>query len=408
MASVGAMISQKPLSNPLRPVSPQMPDPQVNHINRQELPSRNRLSDRSNPSTSIQQSAMVHKPSGDGFAVSLPLPHGTSWESPVTGSEMQNKWRMEQRTEIRDSEMEDWEDGEDSVSRSFTDFSPHEVEVQSKSNNLIAMPLKQLVYPKSQYEGYQPPFPVCKERVAVDRLRKEISRAPSLASRTEPFADHSAFEEILLSDFSVYHPSSSTHRPFELQGLQNLTLYSNSSFMFDGVLSVGENRRYVERVAFEICSIGHYGQDHHEVGSAIWIQSKINSREDVYYKLGTPSTEYARYHQGFLWLADLAKHFVDYCHASEGDVLIQNFRSDFSRWMQVTHTDSITFQAWYRCYKSSDFRQAVSRNIEFLFKESIGVDEKLRSQPIWGELLVQDSQFLKCYPMKETKTIVTP
>lgn len=397
-------MTQERVLDALQPISPRWPHPEDNHVQQPEHSPRNSLSD----ATSIQQPVVIIEPSEAGFSVSIPRSYGSSRESSVPVSKVQSKSRTEHRMEISDSEIEVWEDIEDGTSQSNTHFTPLENCSQDKSENLIAMPPRQLVYPKSRYEGHQPPFPVCKERIAVEELREDISQGANPTSGTEPFANDNDFEEISLSDFSVYHPPSSAHRPFELQGLQNLTLLGNSGLMFDGVLSVGENRRYVERVAFEICSIGHYGQEHHEVESAIWLQSQLNSQKDVYYKLSTPSTEYARYHEGFLWLADLAKHFVDYCHASEGDVSIQNFRSDFSTWIQATHNDSLAFQAWYSSYKSDDFRQAVSRNIEFLFKESIGVDEKLRSQPIWGELLVQDSQFLKIHPMKETKTIVTP
>ena len=108
-----------------------------------------------------------------------------------------------------------------------------------------------------------------------------------------------------------------------------------------------------------------------------------------------------------MWLANLAKHFVDYCHASEVPVSIHNFRSDFSEWALRTHKESTCFQDWHREYGNCDFRYAICRNIEFLFKESIGVDEDLRSHPIWKELLIQDLEFVKYRPIKESKTIVT-
>lgn len=268
----------------------------------------------------------------------------------------------------------------------------------------------QLIYPRSQYKGYAPPLPICKERVALQELLKETKRLKSAHSQTKAsrstVTTDDDYVEIKLSTFSVYLPDN-PHHPFELRGLQHLASKSGHSyFLFDGILSVGNVYHYVQGVPFKVCSIGNYGQDVHEVGSDIWVQSDFNDKSNVYYRLGVPSSEYARYHEGFLWLADLAKHFVDYCQACERPVSVQNFRSDFSQWIQETHKESSNFRTWYQKYQSADFRRAVAHNVNFLFKESLGVDDGLRSQPIWGELLEKDA--IPQQPLKESKTVVTP
>lgn len=61
-----------------------------------------------------------------------------------------------------------------------------------------------------------------------------------------------------------------------------------------------------------LCSIGH-GEDTHGIGDHIWIRSTFLTKSDIYYRMKTPAPEYARFHYGFLWLPNLAKHFVDYC-----------------------------------------------------------------------------------------------
>jgi DNA (cytosine-5)-methyltransferase 1 len=275
--------------------------------------------------------------------------------------------------------------------------------------------LSQLICPKSRYKGYAPPLPPCKERVVVQELLDEVKqrdpKGPQIPNSDSRMA-YSPFDEINhidfeLSNFTVYLPETTVHHSCEMRGLQHLTTkIGHSNFLFDGILSVGDVRRYVQGVPFKKCPIGNYGEEFHTVESEIWIQSDHNSRSEIYYRLRTPSNEYARFHEGFLWLADLAKHFVDFCQASEHAVSIHDFRTDFSAWMKQKHDQSSQFQAWYRQYDSDDFRRAVAVNISFLFKESVGVNDELRSLPIFRELLELDA--IPEHRIEETKTIVTP
>jgi DNA (cytosine-5)-methyltransferase 1 len=213
-----------------------------------------------------------------------------------------------------------------------------------------------------------------------------------------------------LSNFSVYLPSSAAHHRFEFRPLQDLATKSGHSyFLFDGILSAGSLRRYVQAVPFQVCSIGNYGADTHGVGDDIWIQSDFNANSDVYYRLKSPAAEYSRFYTGFKWLADLAKHFVDFCQfLSENgqEASIHSFRKDFSQWVQENHAGSPNFKAWYSKYESHDFRRAVATNINFLFKESVGVDDSLRSHPIWSE--VKEKDFIPYQNSKVSETIVTP
>ncbi|CZR57572.1 related to cytosine C5-DNA-methyltransferase [Phialocephala subalpina] len=276
----------------------------------------------------------------------------------------------------------------------------------------INVPSKIAVYPKSRAKSHIPPLPLCSEREAVQELLAELhtrkyndgTQSPSRSSDSE----EEGFLEFDLADFSIYLPDNKYHA-FELRGLQHLaTRIGHSSFLFDGILSVGDERRYVSAVPFQICSIGNYGEDLHEVGSDIWLQSNMNakSKSNVYYRLKTPSPEYKRYHGDFIWLANLAKHFVDYCEASERTICLQDFRSDFSNWMKRHHKHSPSFRSWYEEYDNDDFRRQVAANISFLFKETTGVDEKLRSELIFKEVLERDS--IPMQKVEEQKTIVTP
>ncbi|KAF8866246.1 hypothetical protein BDZ45DRAFT_668084 [Acephala macrosclerotiorum] len=274
----------------------------------------------------------------------------------------------------------------------------------------INVPASSAVYPKSRAKRHIPPLPVCHESVAVRELLAVLDKQKQKDSARSPIqssgGENEDFFEFNLSEFSIYLPDNPYHA-FEFRGLQHLaTRIGHSSFLFDGILSVGNDRRYVSAVPFQICSIGNYGEDIHEVGSDIWLQSNINTKSNVYYRLTDPSPEYKRYHVGFVWLANLAKHFVDYCEASEQTVTLNAFRSNFSSWIKSHHDHSPAFQRWYSEYGNDDFRRQIAANISFLFKETIGVNEKLRSEHIFKEVMERNS--IPLQNIEEQKTIVTP
>lgn len=255
-----------------------------------------------------------------------------------------------------------------------------------------------------------PPLPVCHEKYAVDDLLRELERQNLARDESSKAAlTKQEFVEFELSEFVMYLPGNRRH-PYELWSLQDLATKSSYSIMlFDGILRVGGVQRYVQAVPFDICSIRNYGEDIHDVGENIWIRSTHLAKSEIYYRLKYPASEYARFYHGFLWLANLAKHFVDYSqwavHAKM-QVSVFNFRVEFSQWLQRRHGMSSSFQSWYQKYQSDDFRQAVATNIHFLFKESIGVNDKLRRQPIWNELL--EKEIVPVQDIKESMTVVTP
>jgi DNA (cytosine-5)-methyltransferase 1 len=268
-----------------------------------------------------------------------------------------------------------------------------------------------LTIPKSRYIGYEPPLSVCKEKVAVQELQDAIKqqKLTNPAPETKAGGDYANSEEFELSHFAVYLPANNKWHPCEMRGLQHLaTKQGHGSFYFNGILSAGGLKRYVQGVPFKICPIGGYGPENHEVGRDIWIKSDLNSKSkaNIYYRLGAPASEYARFHEGFLWLANLAKHFVDFCEACEDPISIHNFRSDFHTWLEDTHGTSSRFRSWYQKYDNEDFSRAVVANVNFLFKESIGVNEELRSQPIWSETMEKDS--IPYQQIQEKQTVVTP
>ena len=158
----------------------------------------------------------------------------------------------------------------------------------------------------------------------------------------------STFLAIYLEEFSIYRPHKrikhgnwerSEEWPLanELVSLHEINERNANFFYFDGLICFGDHRRYVRRIPFSLLSIGGYeALEQTTVSSDIWIQSSEGQSRDIWYCLRTPAPEYKRYHKPFLWLADFAKHVVDYLHVHP-DVPFGNFRKRFYVWLKKLH-----------------------------------------------------------------------
>lgn len=179
------------------------------------------------------------------------------------------------------------------------------------------------------------------------------------------------FVEFELDNFVVYIDTQ--RHPQEMRALHTFaTSTGQKKFFFNGTLKLGNVKYPVEKVPFEEIPLGNYGKDSPTVGDQLWIRSDLNRRKNIYYQLKTPSIEYARFHTDFLWVADLAKHVVDFSdHLLElgQNVSIRHFQQDFARWLQAAHGSSPVFQKWYKKRGTSDFRQSIIANQSFIRKE---------------------------------------
>lgn len=294
----------------------------------------------------------------------------------------------------------------ESEDEAFDDTTEVKARLQDR-RHLDSIRAADFVYPPSSYEGYIPPMEPSTEQDVIKDFMEEIQ---SQKSQANTIFDDKDFVEFDLSDFSIYLPDSFANYPGTMTGLQNLaTKTANSWYCFDGILSLGSNKKYVQQVPFKLCSIGNYGCEIDSVGDEMWIQSDRNQRSEIYYRLKTPSAEYSRYHEGFVWLANLAKHFVDYLeHVSRRrmEVFIHNFKADFVRWLEKMHRTSPIYQAWYSQYNRRDFRGHIAANIEFLWKEANGISKALLRHPIWKE--VKSMDFIPMQKLRAKSTVVTP
>ncbi|KAI8302778.1 DNA (cytosine-5)-methyltransferase PliMCI [Colletotrichum sp. SAR11_240] len=286
---------------------------------------------------------------------------------------------------------------------------------QPATNISVDLPPSTLISPRYLYQGQELPAPVDREFRVVQKLLEEHRRT------SEGGDDFIDFE---LDQFTVYtepymggltEAYEKMRYPAEMRPLQHLSIKPGCTVMYvDGVLSIGDSRYFVRQVPFEELPIGNYGLSESTVGREIWIRSKMNTKaadrdkEDVYYRLKDPSPEYRRFHTGFMWVADLAKHVADYLSAAVDTgrrVLFREFRSDFSAWLSKHHGASEAFTRWRQQLPGNDFRTAIVANLDFIYKEVYGLLDwrKTKSIYMWKEI-----RDYTAYPDTSKKTPSTP
>src|SRR6185437_4136259 len=163
----------------------------------------------------------------------------------------------------------------------------------------------------------------------------------------EESGDH--FLELDLDDFCIYR-SPDHPRGFEGQ-YESLHVVATKPeighWVIDGVLRSQNQQRlitgYIDRV-----SIGNYEEiSMHTTAGAIWITTEVSAKQGCWYQLREPTGGYRILWHDFLWLADLAKHFIDYLHESSKIgklVSLLDFKSNFWAQLQRWHGDSL--QSW--------------------------------------------------------------
>ena len=225
-----------------------------------------------------------------------------------------------------------------------------------------------------------------------------------------------------LDQFVIYRPSSGEGRgsDAEFAALQDLCVRrANSCYLFDGILSLereGENpiRRYVEKIPFENLSVGGYGNRYiYNVENTIWIQSKVGTKNGVWYQLCHPAKEYDRFYEPFVWIATFAKHFLAFVNDVDSDdlgVTLRMFKSNFWKWVNNLEPNNAVIQAWAAKYSDTDFRRVVTAHCTFLRNEARQIYPEFLEHPIWSEIDPQALTAIPTQPMvsDSNATIVTP
>lgn len=197
----------------------------------------------------------------------------------------------------------------------------------------------------------------------------------------------------------------------ELVSLHDLNGKGGDAFLLEGTVCFGQGQqRYIQRVPFETLSIGSYEDETlHTVGQEIWLQSLAAKGASVWYRLKKPASEYARYYEPFLWLADLAKHLIDYLHTHER-VDLHDFRSTFSMWLQTVHGSDRAFLQWQARHPKEDYRHIIVAHTNFLWNQVGQLGPQYTSHPLWRGI---DSAALTAIPRQplnrqDSRTVVTP
>lgn len=265
----------------------------------------------------------------------------------------------------------------------------------------------QLAFPRSAYEGYQPPLPTTSEFDALSEFKSILHKQRIQSS--EP----SDYDFVILEDFSAYRSPREARRPYELAGLETLQVHRGTTdgLLFDGILRLGETRRYVQGIPINTTTVEGYGDPSvADLGNLICMQSPLACRSGIWYQLGQPSQEYQRFFKPFVWLAEFTKHFVDYL-LEMSSVTLEDFRFCFYDWLSARHADDGHFRVWLSSCNLRDFRTTVAANVPYLWNECWGVESeetRLLQQPMWKEVDPFNLTAIPEQPNRETKTVVTP
>ncbi|KXJ90760.1 hypothetical protein Micbo1qcDRAFT_148776 [Microdochium bolleyi] len=215
----------------------------------------------------------------------------------------------------------------------------------------ILLPASTLVNPKSSFGGFIPPAKEISERQAVELFERHTRQGH------DP-----EYMDIILQDFCIYVDSKvyqDEFRPLQALG----TLQGNSLFYFDGVIHIGDQELFLRKIAFSNLPIGGYDDDYETVRNQIWVHSTYNMKRGrpLYYRLGKPAVEYRRFFTPFVWVADLAKHFIGFCESSRSEnrrVVLGDLKDQFRVHLLAKHQSSAVIQEWITGNKDTDFRTA--------------------------------------------------
>ncbi|KAK5705794.1 hypothetical protein LTR17_021342 [Elasticomyces elasticus] len=294
----------------------------------------------------------------------------------------------------------------DQSQRNDLHVSPHD----AKRRRLNCVLLQGPAYPLSAYPAEGQP---------ANRLERG-SEARSLdalkcAHESLYFKDpEPEFVYFRLENFSIYRPqgrTASDRHGGEMVTLDRLLKHGDGSteYLVDGILKCGQEQRELRRVAFKTLTIDGYGDAAFSVRDKICVQSSLAQRADVWYQLGTPAPEYARFYKPFLWLAHFSKCFIEYMLETE-QVTLHHFARDakFVDWLKHNYGGNAEYEAWRSECGLLEFRTTVAAHVGFLHKEAYSIDEKLCKKTIWGEIDPLNLTAIKAEPNKQQRTVVTP
>ncbi len=282
------------------------------------------------------------------------------------------------------------------------------------SQKLECVSVPPLLVPQSKYSGWKHTLRVCDERTALGRI---------LHSKAEGDDRSLLFHDILLEDYVIYRPEGQTYYPDQVVTLDNIVSNREGcTYLLNGVLRSGEVVEYVEAMEIDIDAIsidGFEDTEIHSVHNMVYLKTFVCARRrhralECWYRLGEPSEQYRDLHKKFLWVADLAKHVIDYLdwrHRLENDssmTYLKDFKHDFLDRLNEWHGEDIGFQEWLRWYGKKDFRIPINRHREFIFSRAYNLGGHYLEHDLWSELMVRPVRLIADKKRPPEDTLVTP
>lgn len=288
-------------------------------------------------------------------------------------------------------------------------------------------------YARSHTENWVPPIPISSEQEALQSLKvSQVSESTELAkltivqkvwkhhSRDMPECDAYKSKRPLLlidlCDFEVYRSPNSGFkgRQSELISLHYLEVPMPKKLWFDGFISVGNVKHYVQGIHIQDSSIEGYG-DSEDPQVVVYLQSELASKDvtfDVWYRLNRPTVTYQRFHGPFLWVAQLGKHIIDYLESQPARTVgLACFQTDFHSWLMIRYHKCPEFEQWHHAFRDQiDFRVGVNAYIDYFYHQAYNLAnaKHLLAHPLWGDCMVRGLVSVKPQPRIEELTIATP
>ena len=177
---------------------------------------------------------------------------------------------------------------------------------------------------------------------------------------------------------------------------------------------MGGVKHYVKGIPLNDFSIEGYGDsDDPETKTYIQSASAMNDPTyDIWYRLNEPTQTYARHHHPFFWVAQLAKHVLDYLDEQpRGSIGLEHFCSEFQLWLTARFIGQTAFSEWYHAlHDRRDFRVCINAYIEFLYQQAYNLpnSNRLLAHPLWADCMTGGLIQVKPQERIAKNTLATP
>jgi DNA (cytosine-5)-methyltransferase 1 len=259
-------------------------------------------------------------------------------------------------------------------------------------------------YAQVAYKNRTCPLPLTAESTALE----------SFKSLQQNGHQHLMAKETLIvdvKDFEVYR-SAGVGREFELVSLHNFDVKAKK-LSISGILSSGQFRYFIENVPIENYSVEGYGNSDNP-DTTVYVQSQNGFRDkkfDIWYRLQLPHQSYRPFYTGFMWIANLGKHVVDYLSSKyKQNAGLGHFKKKFILKLKKRWAGNSKFEAWMDRYGKTDFRLAIHAYIDYLYSQAYNLpdSDKLLGHPCWGECLKGHNPVIEEQEQSSKSTTATP